>query len=289
VDPKSPRRHKRFDKHLLASLDSLAAGNPTDVMLEAARALHAAPIREIVRRSHLSRDPAESALGELLLAGKLIALEPGEATAESELLVIGAADWAKMESRCVQIVAGYHERFPLRAGIPREELKSQLGLGSRIFNAAVAKLIEQRTLQDRKLVVASSAHQIHFDERQQAAVGRLRAQFARSPFSPPGLKECQAQAGEEIVAALIGMGELIPVSSEIVFGKNDYEAMVSRVRGSLETKGQITLAEVRDEFNTSRKYAQAFLEHLDATGMTRRSGDARVLVGPATTGHAGRA
>ena len=57
------------------------------------------------------------------------------------------------------------------------------------------------------------------------------AQFTRSPFSPPGLKDCQAAAGEEIVAALIAMGDLIAVSSEIVFAKNDYDAMVARVRG----------------------------------------------------------
>ena len=48
-----------------------------------------------------------------MLAGKLIALEPGNATVESDLLAIGAADWDALESHCVQIVSGYHERFPL--------------------------------------------------------------------------------------------------------------------------------------------------------------------------------
>ena len=40
---------------------------------------------------------------------------------------------------------------------------------------------------------------------------------------------------------------------------------------------RITLAEVRDLLGTSRKYAQALLEHLDATGMTIRDGDYRRL------------
>ena len=53
--------------------------------------------------------------------------------------------------------------------------------------------------------------------------------------------------------------------------------MVARVQAALANKGQITLAEVRDMFNTSRKYAQALLEHLDATGLTRRDGDFRKL------------
>jgi selenocysteine-specific elongation factor len=42
----------------------------------------------------------------------------------------------------------------------------------------------------------------------------------------------------------------------------------------------ITLAQVRDLFGTSRKYAQAILEYLDETRVTRRVGDERVLRSP---------
>jgi selenocysteine-specific elongation factor len=45
----------------------------------------------------------------------------------------------------------------------------------------------------------------------------------------------------------------------------------------MEENGKITLAEVRDLFTTSRKYAQAFLEHLDAMDITVRDGDFRKL------------
>jgi selenocysteine-specific elongation factor len=39
----------------------------------------------------------------------------------------------------------------------------------------------------------------------------------------------------------------------------------------------VTIAGVRDELGTSRKYAQAVLEHLDAARVTIRRGDAHVL------------
>ena len=39
----------------------------------------------------------------------------------------------------------------------------------------------------------------------------------------------------------------------------------------------MTLAEVRDLLSASRKYVQAFLEHLDAIGVTVREGDFRRL------------
>ncbi len=53
--------------------------------------------------------------------------------------------------------------------------------------------------------------------------------------------------------------------------------MVERVSAHIRAQGSVTLAEVRDMLSTSRKYAQALLEHMDAERITRRVGDARVL------------
>jgi selenocysteine-specific elongation factor len=53
--------------------------------------------------------------------------------------------------------------------------------------------------------------------------------------------------------------------------------MVDRIQKEIQQKGSITLAETRTLFNTSRKYAQALLEHLDAIGVTVRDGDFRKL------------
>jgi selenocysteine-specific elongation factor len=51
-----------------------------------------------------------------------------------------------------------------------------------------------------------------------------------------------------------------------------------RVEAIVAAEGQVTLARLRDELKTSRKFAQAFLEHLDASRVTlRRPDDSRVL------------
>jgi selenocysteine-specific elongation factor len=52
---------------------------------------------------------------------------------------------------------------------------------------------------------------------------------------------------------------------------------MGRIAAAMEARGQITLAEVRDLLGTSRKYAQALLEHMDSEGLTLRVGDARRL------------
>ncbi|MCH7580413.1 MAG: SelB C-terminal domain-containing protein, partial [Chloroflexi bacterium] len=68
-------------------------------------------------------------------------------------------------------------------------------------------------------------------------------------------------------------------AGEVTFGADAYEEMVSRVTEHLRSEGTVTLAQVRDMFGTSRKYAQALLEHLDQERVTRRVGDERVLRG----------
>jgi selenocysteine-specific elongation factor len=50
------------------------------------------------------------------------------------------------------------------------------------------------------------------------------------------------------------------------------------VTAVIQAEGAITLARLRDELDTSRKYAQALLEHLDAARVTKRlPDDSRVL------------
>ena len=63
----------------------------------------------------------------------------------------------------------------------------------------------------------------------------------------------------------------------VAFAGEAYREMVERVTEHLRREGSITLAQVRDLFGTSRKYAQALLEHLDRERVTRRVGDERVL------------
>ena len=127
------------------------------------------------------------------------------------------------------------------------------------------------------LLLARPAHRVQFNPAQQAQVDRLLRNFIAQPYAPPSVKDSQAELGEELYAALLDQGELVQVSPEVVFRRVDYETWVAGVRRELEQAGSLTLAQFRDQFGTSRKYAQAFLEHLDATGLTQRDGDARKL------------
>ncbi len=274
VDHQPKGRHKRFDEQVLKSLESLAHGSPADVLLEASLALGAASVKEVFAKSRLEISDAQSALNELIENGQIILLEKN---ITSDALMISLPHWTLLSEKILQTVAAYHQNFPLRRGIPREELKSKLKLLPRIFNASLNKLITNYLITDYSVSIAKPEHRIQFAPADQLRVKELTRKFERSPFAPPSVKECQAEAGEEVLAALIELGELIAVSAEVVFRKKDYDAMVEKIRAAIRQNGQITLGEARDMFGTTRKYAQALLEHLDSIGVTTRDGDARKL------------
>ncbi len=277
VDHQPKGRHKRFDENILRSLELLSQGTPADVLLEAALALNIASIKGIVARSRLELANAEIALKELLDTGSLTLLEEGIPAIDSDLLIISRAHWNSLFEKFLQTVESYHQNYPLRRGIPREELKSKLKLSTRAFNAILDKLITDHSLTDYSAILAKPEHEVRFDPGQEAKVQALMRKFEQNPYSPPSVKEWQAEINDEIQNALIESGLLVAVSPDVLFRKQDYDVMVNRIKQEIHQKGKITLGEVRDLFNTSRKYAQALLEHLDAIGVTVRAGDFRTL------------
>ena len=285
LDPHPKGRHKRFAQAMLERLDMLAQGTPTEVLLQSLLALGAAPLQDVLHRSTLEAAVAKQALSELLDTAQLLFLE-GELNRASPLtlnsavaaqLVTSQGYWSQLASRLLAEIDAYHAANPLRRGLPREELKSRLKLPVRLFNAALRKLVAEGAMLESGPLVQRPGHAIRLNPQQQRQVDALLKRFAASPYAPPTVKECQAELGEDLYIALMELGQLTFVPPDVVFRRSDYEHMVAEVRRLITQKGAVTAAEVRDHFNTSRRYALAFLEYLDAQSITLRDGDVRRL------------
>lgn len=110
---------------------------------------------------------------------------------------------------------------------------------------------------------------VALDEGAVALEARLRAAWLEAP----ALTDVDAGA----FAALRAHGRAQRVG-KLAFHSDALKEVEQRVRAIITDEGAITLARLRDELSTSRKYAQALLEHLDAARVTRRlPDDARVL------------
>jgi selenocysteine-specific elongation factor len=72
-------------------------------------------------------------------------------------------------------------------------------------------------------------------------------------------------------------GQAVRVARNLHFHPEPLAELEARIVAICERDGGATIAGIRDELATSRKYAQALLEHLDRTRVTRRNGDVHVL------------
>jgi selenocysteine-specific elongation factor len=76
---------------------------------------------------------------------------------------------------------------------------------------------------------------------------------------------------------LIKRGDAVELGGSLFAAREAAESILERIKTICRESGEISLAGLRDSLGTSRKYAQAWLEYSDATGVTSRTGDVRVL------------
>lgn len=287
IDPHPKGRHKRFVPETLQRFQTLAKGTPTEIFLQAVNHLGVAQYREVVARASLDELSAQQAFDTLVESGQVLIFQAGEVsddnftTISKEALLVGKVFWDQFQIKLLDAIGEYHQANPLKRGMPKEELKSRLRSLPRFYNIALDKLVFHDLVKEDGPLVALPSHHIKFSEQQQRQIDGLFTQFKTNEFSPPSVKECQNQVGEQVYAALVDMSLLIQVSADVVFSQAGYENMVEGIKSLIRTNGEITAAQVRDYFHTSRKYALALLEHLDSIGLTIREGDTRHLRNPA--------
>ena len=81
----------------------------------------------------------------------------------------------------------------------------------------------------------------------------------------------------DLLEYLEAQGLIVRLKGGVNLERRTFDDMLAETRTLLEAQERATRAEVRDRLGTSRKIAQAVLEHLDTSRVTRRVGDARVL------------
>jgi selenocysteine-specific elongation factor len=89
--------------------------------------------------------------------------------------------------------------------------------------------------------------------------------------------QCEEIVGGQVLNALLEQGRLVRLSDDVIFLVETYEQMRDRIVAFLHDNPTITVAQVRDLFGASRKYALALVNYLDEKRITRRIGDERVL------------
>jgi selenocysteine-specific elongation factor len=279
VDP-HPRRHKRNRPDVIAALETLAKGSPSEVVLQTLADKPPMEMAALISAAGLPEAEVRVGFEDLIRGGEAfpVGAEAGPAKAlRPGTLVISVAGWRALSNRAVAAVADFHARFPLKVGMPKEELKSRLALAPRPFNECVTRWLVEGVLVDEVSALSLPDHMVRFTPQQEQRVTQALAAMSQTRFTPPSRADLERDLGADVLQALVDQGRLLKVSEDVLFLPDVYSEMVQRVIAEIKAKGATNVASVRDGFNTSRRYAIALLEHLDEKRVTRRQGDDRVL------------
>jgi selenocysteine-specific elongation factor len=280
VEP-HPRRHRRFQERILERLAVLERGSPEDVVVQQLQVREPSELGALVARAGLPPDEAREVVAALVGRGEIIALEKYGAAARltPQTLLVSRAGWDRLVDQVRAGLAGYHRAFPLRRGMPKEELRTRLGLDARLFTRVLDRLTSEERVAEVGPLLRLPEHEAALTPEQRRLADRLVADLTKAGASPPDRDEIEARLGvsPELTQALLDRGELVEVASNLVYPRDVYERLVEQITATIGQRGPITVAGVRDLFDTSRKYTLAILGHLDERKITRRVGDERVL------------
>jgi selenocysteine-specific elongation factor len=260
------RRLRRFRPAAIESLAVKEKGTPEDVILALLEARQPLDIPALLKEADLPESEVRAAVESLVQQKKVI----GVGQAENRLLFT-AGGWERLTRDTTSILQDYHRKFPARPGMPRVELASRQKLSKQ--SAVMERLVADGVMNEEGLAVRLPSHRVQLTPAQQAKIDAFLKALALNPYSPP----TDQLPEPDLLNLLIERRQVVKVSESVVFAAAAYDKMVERVLAHIKANGKITLAEVRDLFQTSRKYAQALIEYLDEKKITRRVGDERVL------------
>lgn len=275
LDPEPGRVYKRFDTENLDRLDSMFSGNDNELINQILTTLKVTNLTALSQKSALPMEEVSQIVSTMLERGEVIGL--GNSRDIRKITLISPAYWQTLYQDSLEILTDFHQSNPYKAGMPREELRTELNLSQVLFDQVLDKMAEDLSLIQKGSLVWATPHHVVLTPADQAKVAPILAEFLANQFSPPDINQLQAQIGTNLLEGLLSSQTLVAVSDQVVFTPEALLAMREWVQDTIRANGELSLAQFRDQFSTSRKYAAAVLEYFDSIGFTYRKGDVRGL------------
>jgi selenocysteine-specific elongation factor len=193
--------------------------------------------------------------------------------------------YSQLEELLIKSLTDYHQKNPLQEGMSKEELKAALAntVSTKLFNMVLASLGKKESIVSDKDNVRLASHRVQLAFEEDTLRRSISTTYAEAGLTPPSLsdvinnfKESKAMA-QNIVKLMLKDGELIKINEELCFAHGALTKLREDYKAQLVRDGQATPATFKDLTGLSRKYIIPLMEYFDASKLTVRVGDHRIL------------
>ncbi|RJQ52973.1 MAG: selenocysteine-specific translation elongation factor [Actinobacteria bacterium] len=274
-----PVRHRRRDERALERLDALRRRDAEWLVTNSlGTAESPVSVEEIGAATQLD----EVAVKKML--GALSGVRVFDVEGRPHYWLAASLDRAakSFEDRLLR----FHKENTAAIGIDKQVLKGLMmpRARPRVYDAVLAELVSRHTVVLEAALIRhpkASAGAM----REQEELGQRLFEFIHSqgvaPQQPRELAEMVGKPPEQVrslLGKLVGQGRLVK-AGDFTFAPEVIEEVRAALVGYLKENERITASEFRTLIGASRKYAIPLLEYFDASGVTKRDGDYRVLRG----------
>ena len=269
-------KQKRFHENVIALMKLKDKGDPLDIL-----------------EKEINEPRSDSELVSLLQVSSKELKENIKTLLELERLEVWSEDghplyWGKIDaerwrSKLIDIVKIYEEQNPLRGGISREELKTRLGI--QWPHRRWQTILEEGSVRQFYRIVGSKVQTINGPEippKIQRQLDALRIKWQSAELMPPDLNIEAESLGiskseaPEYAQYLCDNGEWVHID-QYYYRQSAIDEAKRRLIEFIDLQGELGVAEAREMWGTTRKYAVPILEYFDNQKVTKRIGDKRKL------------
>lgn len=175
----------------------------------------------------------------------------------------------------------FYEKFPYRAGIKKAEIHSTYmkKVKMNVFEECINKLISENLIEVRNEYVCLPGYEINKDETYLSIEKLLtdtfeNAGYAFLRFSEIDKKKYPDEVVMDVLRVMMDEGKAVKVGIELEMYtmKHFMDVAEEKVREHFKTNEIITISEVREMFETSRKCAKPIIEYMDVIKVTKKVG-----------------
>ncbi len=274
-----PLKKKRFADSVISGLELLNRGELHVLAEEFVRMgrFQGINMDDLQFLTNSSRKRLDEAVQQLLSQKKIIQYN------KENSLFVHSEYLEKAVNEIISSLTDYHNRFPLKAGFMKEELRSRTtgSRNQRLFNFIINQLLKEGTIVQDNEIVHLKDHRVTLAQDQKKMRERIEEIYLKGGYQPPYFKDIRDEfkAGNpgEILDVMIKDGLLIKVKDDLYFHSRKIEELKNRLIRYLNEKQEIGAPQFKEMTGASRKYSIPLLEYFDREQVTVRVGDNRVL------------
>ena len=272
----NPGVKKRFHQDVIDELKRKESGSVADVIelhiREHGKTL--ITLAELAKMTALSEQEIQEAAEELKSQGQI-----QEFQLKKDTWFWHADSRRAATEEILAALTAYERKYPYRYGMKKAEVQGIYfqKIRPNLFDRIIEFLEEEGCVKREGEFLCTPDYQVRkdgvFDQVSSVLLDTFKkARFDFVRYSEISLPKVERETGDDILNILLVEGSVVKVTEDMYTLKDYMEEARQAISAHLADDPVITIAQVRDMFQTSRKSAKPILEYMDSIKVTKKTG-----------------